>query len=616
MCGIIGYIGGNDAASIIYSGLQRLEYRGYDSSGIAILNAGAIDMQRATGKLANLLPKLTHFQATHSSSNKQVGIGHTRWATHGGISEANAHPHLNQDGTIAVIQNGIIENYVELHTELQQAGVRFHSETDTEVVPHLLDLRMRSGMNFEQAAFAVLRRLRGANALVMMCTAVPGRMIAARLGHAGGVAIGHDEATGEAFLASDVPGILEHVRRVTFLEDGEVALIDAWHTDLRKLDGTTVQRSAITIAWDPVSAEKGEYRHFMQKEIHEQARAVTDTLRGRVNFESGEVTLNGFDGVRPTRIFSVACGTSKNSALVGRFFFESIARIPTEVDYGSEFRYRDPLLQPGEVVLGITQSGETADTLAAMSEGRNKGARVWSIVNSVGSQAERAADATIAMRTGPEIGVCSTKTFLASLVDQYMLACFLAQRSSDASIVARGHECARALALLPGLVGRMLDVDPIYEQLAQRFHDRRHFLFLGRGPNYPIALEGALKLKEVSYIHAEGYPAGEMKHGPIALIDEHMPVVCLTPQDSVYAKMVSQVEQVRARGGTVIAVITRGDEVIRAKADHVIEIPPAPELLLPMLTAIPMQRLAYHMALRLGCDVDQPRNLAKSVTVE
>jgi glutamine---fructose-6-phosphate transaminase (isomerizing) len=616
MCGIIGYIGPREASGIIYGGLKRLEYRGYDSSGIAVLHDNSIAVERAVGKLGNMDARMGSLQAIFSaqSGKCQTGIGHTRWATHGGVTEYNAHPHLNIDGTIAVIQNGIIENFVEIKHDLQAEGVVFKSETDTEVVPHLIDAYMRTGLGFEQAAFSAIKQLKGSNALVMMSTSEPGKLIAARLGNAGGVSIGLN--SDETFIASDVPGILEHTRNIIFLEDGEVAIVTVGKVEVKKLDGAPVSKRVNTIAWDPISAEKGEYRHFMQKEIFEQARAVTDTLRGRVNFETGEVTLDGIDGWRPNKIHSVGCGTSKNSALVGRFYLENLARIPTEVDYGSEFRYRDPLIQPGDAVLGITQSGETADTLAAMHEGRTKGARVWSIVNAIGSQAERASDATIGMRTGPEIGVCSTKTFVASIIDQYLLACLLAQQSGDKAVARRGFEAAKELAHLPGLVSKVLDAHPIYDELANKFHDRKHFLYLGRGMNYPIALEGALKLKEVSYIHAEGYPAGEMKHGPIALIDETMPVVCIAVKDSVYDKMISQVEQVRARGGTVIAVATQGDTFIRSKADYVIEIPPAAEMLIPVLTTIPLQRLSYHMAVRLGCDVDQPRNLAKSVTVE
>jgi glucosamine--fructose-6-phosphate aminotransferase (isomerizing) len=650
MCGIIGYIGPRNATSIILNGLRRLEYRGYDSAGIAVLGAGGIHVERAVGKLSNLELRMQNSESARppfsilnsqfpipNSPGFSIGIGHTRWATHGGVTENNAHPHLNEAGTIAVIQNGIIENFIELKHELQAEGARFRSETDTEVIPHLVDLYMRSGMSFTRAAFAAIGRLQGSNAVVLMCSQEPDKLIAARLGNAGGIVIGI--GPGEKFVASDAPGIVEHTRTVIFLDDGEAAIVQADHLEVRRLNGAPVEKSPHVIAWDPVSAEKGEYRHFMQKEIFEQARAVTDTLRGRVNFETGEVTLenlelrveNGESSFLnsqfsilnfPKRIHTVACGTSKHAGLIGKFLIERIARVPVEVDYGSEYRYRDPLIEAGMVVLGITQSGETADTLAAMSTGRERGAGVWTIVNAIGSQAERMANGVIHMRAGPEIGVCSTKTFVTSIVDQYLLACALAQhapQASDASGEAQpaaSYALARELAHLPGLISQLLAPDPIYEELANRFHDRRHFLFLGRGMNYPIALEGALKLKEISYIHAEGYPAGEMKHGPIALIDETMPVVCVAVKDSVYDKMISQIEQVKARSGIVIAIATEGDDFIQRKADYVITVPPAPELLTPVLTAIPMQRLAYETAVRLGCDVDQPRNLAKSVTVE
>ena len=628
MCGIIGYTGPRPAAPLIYGGLKRLEYRGYDSAGIALLDHDSIRVERAVGKLGNLELHLANLQ---SPASIQTGIGHTRWATHGGVTEQNAHPHMNAGGTVAVIQNGIIENFIALKHELQADGVTFKSETDTEVVPHLLDRYMQAGQSFEQAAFATLRQLRGSNAIVMMSVNEPGKLIAARLGNAGGVSIGLNPD--EMFIASDIPGILEHTRNIVFLEDGEVAIVQVGQFEVRNLAGKILTKQRHTISWDPVSAEKGEYRHFMQKEIFEQARAITDTLRGRVNFETGAVELESLplsdeetDSSRPprstmpsalpTKIISVACGTSAHSALVGKFLIERIARISVEVDYGSEFRYRDPLVNDTMAVLGITQSGETADTLAAMAAAHEQGARVWSIVNAIGSQAERVSDGFIGMRAGPEIGVASTKTFIASIVDQYLLACALAQSAKDTARRAKALDAARQLAMLPGLISQLLGHDPIYEELANRFHDRKHFLFLGRGVNYPIALEGALKLKEISYIHAEGYPAGEMKHGPIALIDETMPVVCIAVKDSVYDKMISQVEQVKARGGIVIAVATEGDEFIRQKADHVISVPAAPEMLMPALTAIPMQRLAYEMAVRLGCDVDQPRNLAKSVTVE
>ncbi|MDW8351091.1 MAG: glutamine--fructose-6-phosphate transaminase (isomerizing) [Anaerolineae bacterium] len=624
MCGIIGYVGPRNATSVILNGLRRLEYRGYDSAGVAVLRSDGIHVTRAVGKLSNLESKIQRESADALSSASgepcSIGIGHTRWATHGGVTESNAHPHLNDGGTIAVIQNGIIENFIALKRELQAAGVRFRSETDTEVIPHLVDAQVRAGMPFMRAAFAAIAKLRGSNAVVMMSAHAPETLIAARLGNAGGIVIGINPD--ETFVASDIPGILDYTRNVIFLEDGEVAVAQAGHVSVYRLDGTPVSKQSHVIAWDPVSAEKGEYRHFMQKEIFEQARAVTDTLRGRVNFESGEVTLEGLDRSSlgsTRRIHTVACGTSKHAGLVGKFLIERVARIPVEVDYGSEYRYRDPIVEPGDVVLGITQSGETADTLAAMSAGKERGGRLWAIVNMIGSQAERMAEGVIHMRAGPEIGVCSTKTFLTSIVDQYLLACALAQHAAPGMrerFKGDPFALARDLAQLPGLISQALKPDPIYEALANRFHDRQHFLFLGRGINYPIALEGALKLKEISYIHAEGYPAGEMKHGPIALIDERMPVVCIAVQDGVYEKMISQIEQVKARGGIVIAIATEGDDAIGRKADYVINVPAAPELLTPALTAIPMQRLAYEMAVRLGCDVDQPRNLAKSVTVE
>ncbi len=623
MCGIVGYIGRRDAATIILDGLRRLEYRGYDSAGIALLDDSRIRVERAVGKLSNLEAQVNRARSGYASANSdmQVGVGHTRWATHGKPSERNAHPHTSMDGTVAVVHNGIIENYAELKHELQSEGVVFRSDTDTEVIVHLVDRYMHDGYPMEQAAHATIRQLRGSQAIVLISAREPDKLIAARIGNAGGVSVGIGE--GETFVASDIPGILEHTRRIVFLDSHEVAVLTSTGMTVRKLNGDVIQKDVQTIAWDPVSAEKGEYRHFMQKEIFEQGRALTDTIRGRVDFDSGEVALDNLtisidDAVRLKRIYTTACGTSANSGLVGKFLLEGIARIPTEVDYGSEFRYRDPLVGKDMAALGITQSGETADTLAAMTEARTKGARLWSIVNSIGSQAERIADGSISMRAGPEIGVASTKAFTSSIVDQYLLACYLAQQTmaEHAKLREQAAAYARDLAHLPNLVSQLLEPQPIYDDLANAFHDRRHFLYLGRGINYPLALEGALKLKEISYIHAEGYPAGEMKHGPIALIDEEMPVLCIAVRDSVYDKMISQIEQVKARNGIVIAVATEGDSVIEQKADYVLWIPDAPPLLTPVLTAVPLQRLAYHLAVRRGCDVDQPRNLAKSVTVE
>jgi glutamine---fructose-6-phosphate transaminase (isomerizing) len=618
MCGIVGYVGKREAAPIIVGGLRKLEYRGYDSSGIALLGDGPngreICIERATGKLINLELRMAQSPVTSYqlpiTGCLQVGVGHTRWATHGGVTEANAHPHISMDGDVAVVHNGIVENFVELKRELASEGVEFKSETDTEVIVHLVARYLKQAMSLEEACHTAFAQLRGSEAIVVLSVREPDKLIAARLGNAGGVVVGLGQ--GEGFVASDVPGILEHTRQFLFLEDREVVVVTANGSVVRKLNGDVIQKQIHTIAWDPISAEKGEYRHFMQKEMFEQARAITDTVRGRVNFETGAVSLPELKlGEVPDRIYTVASGTSLHSGMVGKFIIEK--------DYSSEFRYRAPMLQPGMAVLGITQSGETADTLAAMASGREQGAQVWTIVNAIGSQAERFADGFIPMRTGPEISVCSTKTFVASIVDQYLLACMLGQKRGAWSVERGASDpfaAAKELAHLPNLMGRVLDPNPIYEELANLYHDREHFLFLGRGINYPVALEGALKLKEISYIHAEGYPAGEMKHGPIALIDEHMPVVCIAVRDSVYEKMVSQIEQVRARHGIVIAVATEGDTEIAKKADHVIWVPAAPELLTPVITTIPMQRLAYEMAVRRGCDVDQPRNLAKSVTVE
>ena len=622
MCGIVGYIGPRQAAPIILNGLRRLEYRGYDSAGIALVQADCIRVERAVGKLDNLTSRMESIgTGLNQPDGIQTGVGHTRWATHGRPSERNAHPHVSMDGKVAVVHNGIIENFLELKHELQAEGVDFRSDTDTEVIVHMVDRYMRAGKTLEQAAHATLKQLRGSQAVVLVSADEPGKLVAARIGNAGGVSIGI--GNGEMFVASDIPGILEHTRRIIFLDSHEVAVVQVDDVQVRKLDGDPVTKQIHTIAWDPVSAEKGEYRHFMQKEIFEQGRAITDTIRGRVDFRTGEVMLEDLslttqDARKLKRIYTAACGTSAHSGLVGKFLIEGIARVPTEVDYGSEFRYRDPLIGPDMAVMGITQSGETADTLAAMQEAREKGAQVWSIVNAVGSQAERVSDGYISMRAGPEIGVASTKAFTTSIVDQYLLACYLAQRTLDADS-ALAQQCtnrARELAHLPNLVSQVLEPDPMYDELANLFHNREHFLYLGRGINYPLALEGALKLKEISYIHAEGYPAGEMKHGPIALIDEKMPVLCIAVRDGVYEKMISQIEQVKARNGIVIAIATQGDEVIQQKADYVLWVPDAPALLTPVLTAIPLQRLAYHLALRRGCDVDQPRNLAKSVTVE
>jgi len=614
MCGIVGYIGLRDATSIILDGLKRLEYRGYDSAGLAVLQAdGTIGIRRQQGRLERLVERVSA-----APLSGHLGIGHTRWATHGEPSERNAHPHLGPAGWVSVVHNGIIENFGPLRKELEAEGHTFASDTDTEVVVHLVEGYLAGGADFEVAVRRTLGQIKGANAFVFLSRDHPDRLIAARLGNAGGLTIGLGQ--GENLVASDIPAILEHTRQMVFLEDRQIAIVRRDAVRVETMEGAPTAFEVTTIPWDPVAAAKEPYRHFMQKEIYEQARSITDTIRGRVDFERGRVLLESMkltaEGAAALdKLVIVACGTSAYAALVGKFMIEALARLPVEVDYSSEFRYRDPLIDRRTAVLAITQSGETVDTLAAMEEARRKGATLWAIVNAIGSQAHRIADGHILMQAGPEIGVASTKAFTASLVDLYMLGCCLGELRGTLDRAAL-RRYVDDLARLPALAGRALEHDSIYAGLAQIFHDREHFLYLGRGINYPVALEGALKLKEISYIHAEGYPAGEMKHGPIALIDQAMPVVAIAVQDNVYDKMISQIEQVRSRGGQVIAVATEGDKEIAARADYVLTVPPTPPLLSPVVNVIPLQLLAYHLAVRRGCDVDQPRNLAKSVTVE
>jgi len=598
----------------VLDGLKRLEYRGYDSAGLAVVQTnGDIAVRREVGKLAGLLEMVD----TEPVSG-QLGIGHTRWATHGEPCRRNAHPHVSTAGDVAVVHNGIIENFLALRDELEAEGRRFSSDTDTEVVVHLVEGYMATGLDLETAVRRALTHIKGANAFVFLSSREPDRIVAARLGNAGGLTIGVGD--GEMFLASDIPAILEHTRDMIFLEDRQMVVVTRDAAQVTTLTGDRVEAEVHAIPWDPVSAAKGQYRHFMQKEIYEQARSITDTIRGRADFEGGRVrlenlTLTPAEAEALEKVIIVACGTSAYAGLVGKFIIEALARVPVEVDYGSEFRYRDPIINGKTAVLAITQSGETVDTLAAMEEAQEKGARLWSIVNVIGSQAHRISDGHILMHAGPEIGVASTKAFTASLVDLYLLGLYLGEMRGTLS-GERLWKAVDGLSILPDLVGRALEHGDKYERLANIFHDREHFLYLGRGINYPIALEGALKLKEISYIHAEGYPAGEMKHGPIALIDDSMPVVAVATRDHVYDKMISQVEQVKARDGIVIVLATEGDEEIAAKADHVLYAPQASPLLAPIVNVVPLQLLAYHLAVRRGCDVDQPRNLAKSVTVE
>ena len=615
MCGIVGYVGPREATPIILAGLKRLEYRGYDSAGLAVITAdGQIDVRRDAGKLINLQNRVEE-----APLNGHIGIGHTRWATHGPPTPYNAHPHQAQDGNIVVVQNGIVENFLPLRQELMAQGYEFSSDTDTEVIVQLIHREFTAIEDLEEAVRRALQQLQGPSAVVVLSSYEPDKLIAARLGNAGAVVVGHGQ--GEMFLASDIPAILEHTRRMSFLENREMVTLTKDGPRYTNLDGSLLPaREIIHIPWDPVAAAKGPYRHFMQKEIFDQPTALTDTIRGRVDFVTGQVQLPAANLTpqvvqRIQKVTIVACGTSYYSGLVGKFYIERLARLPVEVDYGSEYRYREPIVDENTLFVAITQSGETVDTLAAMEEARSHNAFLLSIVNAVGSQAARMADGVIYMQAGPEIGVASTKAFTTSVVDQLLLAMYLAQQrgllDEEASL-----ELAHELALLPQKLGDVLARDEEIKRLAIAYANYANFLYLGRGLQYPIALEGALKLKEISYIHAEGYPAGEMKHGPIALIDETMPTVAVAPRDGVYEKMVSQVEQVKARQGKVIAVVNPGDEIIAARADDLIIVPDASPWLLPLLTVAPLQLFAYHIAVWRGSDVDQPRNLAKSVTVE
>ena len=614
MCGIVGYVGPREAAPLIVAGLARLEYRGYDSAGIAVDNAGTLDIRRSVGKLSGLTNVLAS-----NPVHGHMGIGHTRWATHGDVTEQNAHPHRDAGGRVVVIQNGIVENYLELKQELIAAGHQFGSQTDTEVIAHLLGNHYHTCGSLVEALRQTAAMLHGGNAIVALAIDQPGTLVATRIGHAGGVVIGVGDD--EMFVASDVPAIVDHTRRVIFLEDGDIAEITATTVQISRPDGSAVVRAVQALAWDPVSIERGPYKHFMLKEIHEQPRVLTDVLRGRVDLEAGTVRLDDvtLDDAALRDVSSLvltACGTAWHAALIGKYMIEQIARVPVQVDYASEFRYREPVLDARMLLVAITQSGETADTLAAMELARSAGVATMAIVNAVGSQATRVATAgSLMLHAGPEIGVASTKAFTAMLVGLYLLALRVAQaRGTLTPDTMRPH--IRALMALSSQVGELLNDGTDYTALAESLQHASSALFLGRQMCYPVALEGALKLKEISYIHAEGYPAGEMKHGPIALIDDRLPVVCIAPQDASYAKMLSNVSQVKARGGRVIAIASQGDTQLAEKSDAVIYIPTSTPLLTTILAVIPLQLLAYATAVRRGADVDQPRNLAKSVTVE
>jgi glucosamine--fructose-6-phosphate aminotransferase (isomerizing) len=613
MCGIVGYVGPRDATPIIFDGLKRLEYRGYDSAGLAVIEGGQLAIRREAGKIERLGELLRK-----SPVSGHIGIGHTRWATHGVPNARNAHPHTGASGEVVLVHNGIVENYLSLREELAAEGVSFRSDTDTEVIAQLVERYQSLDGGFVEATRKALGHLQGAHGMVLLSTREPDKIVAARLGNAGGVVIG--VGRGEMFIASDIPAILEHTREMAFLEAGQMAVVTQDGFEAYTLAGEPVELEVQSVPWDPVSAAKGEYKHFMLKEIFEQVRSTTDTIGGRVDFEAGRVHLPSLklEAARAAEIDKIvitACGTAAHAGMVGKLLIERIARLPVEVDLASEFRYREPLVNARTVVLAISQSGETADTLAAIEEGRRRGATIWSIVNVIGSQAMRAADGFIGMQAGPEIGVASTKAYTAPLIDLYLLAILLADLRGVLDDTER-KRLVRDLRRVPDLVGKCLDRADQAEAIAWELKDIQHCLFLGRGINMPTAYEGALKLKEISYIHAEGYPAGEMKHGPIALIDEQMPVVALVPQDPWYHKTLSQIEQTKARGGVVIAVATDGDEQISSIADHVLWVPETPWLLNPVTTIIPLQLLAYYVAVLRGADVDQPRNLAKSVTVE
>ncbi len=613
MCGIVGYIGDQNATPLILNGLKRLEYRGYDSAGIAVLQNSHIEVRRDAGKLEHLI----NLVEKEPLAGK-VGVGHTRWATHGQPNARNAHPHIGATGKVVVVHNGIVENFLDLRDELSAEGVTFNSETDSEIIVHLIERFLSSEVDLVEAVRQALGCIRGAHGIVVLSSQEPDKIVAARIGNAGGVVVGLGED--EMFVASDIPAILEHTRRMVFLESSQMAVITRKGLKVQTLDGQPVKYEVHSVAWDPVAAEKGEYRHFMQKEIHEQVRSLTDTLAGRVDFDDGRINLAQLNltpekARKIQKIVITACGTAAHAGMVGRILLERIARIPTVVEIASEFRYSQPIVDENTVVLAISQSGETADTLAAMEEGRSRGSTLWSIVNAIGSQAMRVADGYVSMQTGPEIGVASTKAFTAPLVDLYMLAVLLAEMRGTIDAETR-RKLVNDLRLVPDLVGRCLDREEDVLAVAREMKDVQHMLYLGRGINMPIAYEGALKLKEISYIHAEAYPAGEMKHGPIALIDKNMPVLAIAPLDPWYDKMVSQIEQAKARGGQVIVVATDGDQRVPGFADHIFWVPETPWMLSPVITVMPLQLFAYHIAALRGLDVDQPRNLAKSVTVE
>jgi glucosamine--fructose-6-phosphate aminotransferase (isomerizing) len=614
MCGIVGYVGHQAAAAVVLDGLAQLEYRGYDSAGLAVLrDDGTLTVAKDAGKLANLITQLNGCLPPGTT-----GIGHTRWATHGKATQGNAHPHTDTAGDVVVIHNGIVENHRELRVELLDRGHQFVSETDTEVIPHLIAEYVAQGNDLEEATRQAVRRIHGAAAMLAMRRHEPGVIVAARIANAGGVVIGHGD--GEMFVASDLPAVVAHTQEIVFLDDGEIARITADGATYSRVDGTPLQKTPRSLESGSYVAGKGAYPDYMAKEIAEQPEAVLNTLRGALEFDPPSVELADLGLTAPDisalrRVVLVGMGTSYNAACIGRTYIERLAGLPAETDNASEYRYRQPVVDAGTLVIAVGQSGESVDTLAAMHEAKARGARLVAVCNTPGSQATRIADGSVFMRCGPEVAVASTKTYVGSIVALYLLACHLGH--------VRGHldgpvlsAALDDLSRMPQLVGQALKLDEACAAAGQRYAGYEHFLFLGRGLQYPMAMEGALKLKEVSYIHAEGYPAAEMKHGPIALIDGRMPVVAIAVQDEHYAKMLNNIEEVRARDGIVLAIATEGDHDIASDARDTLYVPSAPSLLQPLVTAVPLQLLAYHIARQRGCDVDQPRNLAKVVTVE
>ncbi len=611
MCGIVGYVGPKEAAPILLQGLKGLEYRGYDSAGVALLNGSGVQVVKRSGKLSTLVEAVDE-----ADPRGTCGIAHTRWATHGVPNQPNAHPHTSSDGEIALVHNGIIENAESIRMQLLEAGYVFASETDTEVVVHLIDHLWTDGMPMEDAVSAALRSIDGAYGIAVVSSRDPNKIVVARDGSPLLIGVGKN---GEMLAGSDAAAVIALTRQVVYLDDGDYAVLEPEGYRTYKLEGTEVSRSMHQVTWDVEAMEKGGYEHFMLKEIFEQPASLRDVMRGRLLEEEGDVRLGGienheFDLGRIKRIVTMACGTSWHAGLVGEYMLEEHARIPVNVEYASEFRYRNPVLEEGTLALAISQSGETADTMAALQEAKQRGVQTMGIVNAVGSTIARYTDFGLYLHAGPEIGVASTKAFTSQMVALAMFTLYMGRRRHLS--VVQGREFVDALSMLPEQVEQVLELNDEIKELAEAYGDARNFLYLGRGYQFPVALEGALKLKEVSYIHAEGYPAAEMKHGPIALIDDDMPVVVLAPRDPVYQKVVSNIEEMKARHARLIAVVSDDAPELKGKVDHLIRVPQTIPALLPVLTTVPLQLLAYHMAVLRGADVDQPRNLAKSVTVE